>query len=61
MKSKQPLTARVDAITVSVRRSQPRVGATHTYVLNGTCMRDVLVDGKWVTVSVSAPVATRAA
>lgn len=61
MKPKQSLIGRAAAITVSVRRSQPRVGTTHTYVLNGTCMRDVLVDGKWVTVSVSAPVATRAA
>jgi hypothetical protein len=61
MKSKQSLTGRVDAVTVSVRRSRPRAGTTHTYVLNGTYMRDVLVDGKWVTVSVSVPVAMRAA
>ncbi|BEU28034.1 hypothetical protein [Paraburkholderia sp. 22B1P] len=49
MKSKQDMYARTEAITVSVRASTPRAGNTHTYVLNGTLMRDVLVDGKWVT------------
>jgi hypothetical protein len=61
MKSKQDMYARTEAITVSVRASTPRVGTTHTYVLNGTLMRDVLVDGKWVTLHASIPLESRAA
>jgi hypothetical protein len=49
------------AITVSVRRVQPRVGTTHTYELNGTLLRDVLVEGRWVTVSTSCPLQVCAA
>ena len=62
MKSKQFCNAvRTMAVTVSVRRVQPRVGTTHTYILNGTLLRDVLVDGCWVTVSASEPLQARAA
>jgi hypothetical protein len=50
MKQKQHLYARTEAVTISVRPATPRVGTIHTYVLNGTLMRDVLVDGKWVVV-----------
>ncbi|WP_225031071.1 hypothetical protein [Paraburkholderia sp. XV] len=61
MKSKQDMYARIEAVTVSVRAATPRVGNTHTYVLNGTLMRDVLVDGKWVTHHASIPLESRAA
>ncbi|GJH04638.1 hypothetical protein [Paraburkholderia terrae] len=61
MKSKQDMYARTEAITVSVRASTPRLGNTHSYVLNGTLMRDVLVDGKWVTLHASIPLESRAA
>ncbi|MGF6870742.1 hypothetical protein [Paraburkholderia sp. MM5477-R1] len=46
---------RTEAVTLSVRPCSPRLGSTHTYVLNGTLMRDVLVNGKWVTVHTSEP------
>ena len=49
MKSKFNCTARISAVTVSVRPAQPRVGTAHTYELNGTLLRDVLEDGKWIT------------
>ncbi|MEM5440399.1 hypothetical protein AB4Y32_38245 [Paraburkholderia phymatum] len=61
MKSKQDMYARIETVTVSVRASTPRVGTTHTYVLNGTLMRDVLVDGKWVTLHASIPLESHAA
>jgi hypothetical protein len=53
--------ARTEAVTVSVRPCTPRGGATHTYVLNGTLMRDVLVDGRWVTLHASIPLESQAA
>ncbi|OUL84887.1 hypothetical protein CA603_24365 [Paraburkholderia hospita] len=52
---------RTEAVTLSVRRCNPRVGTTHTYVLNGTLLRDVLVDGRWVTVHASIHLEPRAA
>ncbi|TCG01016.1 hypothetical protein BZM26_09665 [Paraburkholderia strydomiana] len=55
------LQRRAEAVTLSVRPCSPRSGTTHTYVLNGTLMRDVLVDGKWVTVHTSEPIDSRAA
>jgi hypothetical protein len=62
MKSNQSCNAaHTLAITVSVRSAQPRVGTTHTYTLNGTLLRDVLLDGRWVTLSVSEPLEARAA
>jgi hypothetical protein len=61
MKSKQDMYARTDAITVSVRPAASRAGNSHTYVLNGTLMRDVLVDGQWLTYHVSIPLESRAA
>lgn len=56
MKSLQHFTARTDAITVGVRATHPRAGTTHDYVLNSTLMRDVQIDGQWITVSAKAPV-----
>lgn len=61
MKSKQNMYARTEAVTVSVRPAAPRVGASYTYVLNGTLMRDVLVDGQWITVHAGKPLESRAA
>jgi hypothetical protein len=61
MKSKLAMNGRTEAITASVRAATRRVGSTHSYVLNGTLMRDVLVDGKWVTLHASAPLESRAA
>ncbi|MBB2984243.1 MAG: hypothetical protein V4793_29210 [Paraburkholderia tropica] len=47
--------------TIAVRAAAPRRGAEHVYTLNGSRLRDVLVDGHWITVTVSEPVAQRAA
>jgi hypothetical protein len=57
------LHVRAEAVTLSARRCnpRPRVGTTHTYVLNRTLLRDVLVDGRWVTVHASNPDESRSA
>jgi hypothetical protein len=44
----------VATITVAVRPAKPRVGNVHSYVLNDTLLRDVLIDGRWVTVAATA-------
>ncbi|OUL91310.1 hypothetical protein [Paraburkholderia hospita] len=46
---------RTETVTVSVRSALPRSGNTHVYVLNGSLLRDVLVDGKWVTFHAADP------
>ncbi|BCG05543.1 hypothetical protein PPGU19_101110 (plasmid) [Paraburkholderia sp. PGU19] len=46
---------RTETVTVSVRPAVPRSGNTHLYVLNGSLLRDVLVDDKWVTVQTGDP------
>ncbi|MCC8397641.1 hypothetical protein LJ656_34430 [Paraburkholderia sp. MMS20-SJTR3] len=46
---------RTETVTVSVRPAAPRSGNTHAHVLNGSLLRDVLVDGKWVTVQAADP------
>ncbi|AXF12812.1 hypothetical protein CUJ91_33125 (plasmid) [Paraburkholderia graminis] len=61
MKSKHDMYARTGAVTVSVRPATLRTGTVHTYVLNGTLLRDVLVGGKWVTHHASIPLESRAA
>jgi hypothetical protein len=61
MKSKQNMHARTEAVTVSVRPAAPRMGTTYTYLLNGTLMRDVLIDGEWTTVYAGNPLESRAA
>ncbi|WGS55051.1 hypothetical protein LFL96_36865 (plasmid) [Paraburkholderia sp. D15] len=53
MKSKLDLHARTSALTLAVRPAAPRIGTIHTYDLNGTTMRDVLIDGKWITTVVA--------
>ncbi|WP_090873935.1 hypothetical protein [Paraburkholderia diazotrophica] len=45
---------RTETVTVSVRPAVPRSGNTHLYVLNGSLLRDVLVD-EWVTVQTADP------
>ncbi|MBB3262258.1 hypothetical protein F4827_006392 [Paraburkholderia bannensis] len=47
--------------TLSVRAATPRGGREHVYELNGSRLRDVYVDGQWVTVSVTDPAAPRVA
>ncbi|WP_175927434.1 hypothetical protein [Burkholderia cepacia] len=46
------------SLTVSVRPKPAPLGAEHVYVLNGSRLRDVLVDGRWVTVAATAVVAS---
>jgi len=41
------------AFTVAARPSKPRMGTEHTYRLNGSLLRDVLVDGRWMTMRVT--------
>ncbi|WP_042303852.1 hypothetical protein [Paraburkholderia kururiensis] len=55
MKAQHIFNDRVQAVTVDIRPAGRRMGTTHTYVLNGTLLRDVLLDGRWVTFGVSAP------
>ncbi len=61
MKLKHDMYARTEAVTVSVRPAPLRTGTVHSYVLNGTLLRDVLVGGKWVTHHASIPLESRAA
>ena len=42
----------VSCPALAVRPSTPRMGREHVYTLNGSRLRDILVDGRWVTVSV---------
>ncbi len=51
----------VSCNTLSVRAANPRGGREHVYTLNGSRLRDILVDGQWVTVSVTDPAAPRMA
>ncbi|WP_175891283.1 hypothetical protein [Burkholderia cepacia] len=44
------------SLTVSVRPKHVRMGTEHVYELNGSRLRDVLVDGRWVTVAATAVV-----
>jgi hypothetical protein len=42
----------VTCVTLAVRPATPRMGREHVYTLNGSRLRDILVDGRWVTVAV---------
>lgn len=55
------LQKRTEAVTLSVRHCSPRSGTTHSYVPNGSLLRDVLVEGKWVTIHASDPANSRTA
>ncbi|MEM5314191.1 hypothetical protein [Paraburkholderia sp. JHI869] len=57
MLKKQPSV--VSSITRTSRAASPRTGHEHVYTFNGSRLRDVLVDGQWITVSVSEPVPQR--
>jgi hypothetical protein len=57
----QKHSAQITGITHAVHPLIRRAGSEHTYVLNGSRLRDVFVDGQWITVSVSAPVVVHAA
>jgi hypothetical protein len=46
-------TGQALAFTVAARPSKPRMGTEHTYRLNGSLLRDVLVDGRWMTMMVT--------
>ncbi|HDR8993152.1 MAG: hypothetical protein ACN6QT_06170 [Burkholderia contaminans] len=52
LKSAQSKVA--NGIPVAGRPARPRVGGDHVYTLNGSELRDVLIDGRWVTLSVTA-------
>ena len=52
LKSVQSTVA--NGITVAIRPGRPRVGVEHVYTLNGSELRDVLIDGRWVTLSATA-------
>ncbi|WP_028218885.1 hypothetical protein [Paraburkholderia oxyphila] len=57
---KKQLSA-VTGITLAARAATQRAGREHVYMLNGSRLRDVLIDGRWVTVSVTDPVRQRLA
>ncbi|WP_238467137.1 hypothetical protein [Paraburkholderia tagetis] len=59
MLKKQP--SLLSSITGTSRAGSPRTGHEHVYTINGSRLRDVLVDGQWITVSVSEPAPQRVA
>jgi len=52
LKSAQSKVA--NGITVAICPARPRVGREHVYTLNGSELRDVLIEGRWVTLSATA-------
>ncbi|WP_165948041.1 hypothetical protein [Burkholderia pyrrocinia] len=58
MKLKSNSAALDRSLTVSIRPKPIRMGAEHVYELNGSRLRDVLVDGRWVAVAATAVVAS---
>ncbi|MGY6240131.1 hypothetical protein ACW910_21870 (plasmid) [Burkholderia ambifaria] len=58
MKLKSKSAALVRSLTVSIRPKPIRMGTEHVYELNGSRLRDVLVNGRWVTVAATAVVAS---
>ncbi|MCO1368664.1 hypothetical protein [Burkholderia multivorans] len=58
MKLKPTSADRVRSLTVSIRPKPIRMGTEHVYELNGSRMRDVLVNGQWVTVAATAVAAS---
>jgi hypothetical protein len=55
MKSIPVSAGQAVAFTVAARPSKPRMGTEHSYRLNGSLLRDVLVAGRWMTTSVTMP------
>ncbi|MDA3669979.1 hypothetical protein PFF91_28690 [Burkholderia cenocepacia] len=58
MKLKSNSAALVRSLTVSIRPKPIRMGTEHVYELNGSRLRDVLVNGRWVTVATTAVAAS---
>ncbi|VWC42019.1 hypothetical protein BLA23254_07045 [Burkholderia lata] len=58
MKLKSKSAALVRSLTLSIRPKPIRMGTEHVYELNGSRLRDVLVNGRWVTVAATAAVAS---
>ncbi|KGW18141.1 hypothetical protein [Burkholderia pseudomallei] len=58
MKLKSKSVDRVRSLTVSIRPKPVRMGTEHVYDLNGSRLRDVLVNGQWVTVAATAVAAS---
>ncbi|KGC96332.1 MULTISPECIES: hypothetical protein [Burkholderia] len=58
MKLKSKSADRVRSLTVSIRPKPVRMGTEHIYDLNGSRLRDVLVNGQWVTVAATAVAAS---
>ncbi|AIO71738.1 MULTISPECIES: hypothetical protein [Burkholderia cepacia complex] len=58
MKMKPTSADRVRSLTVSIRPKPIRMGTEHVYELNGSRLRDVLVNGQWVTVAATAVAAS---
>lgn len=56
MELKSKSAALVRSLTVSIRPKPIRMGTEHVYELNGSRLRDVLVNGRWVTVAATAVV-----
>ncbi|HGL5379832.1 MULTISPECIES: hypothetical protein [Burkholderia] len=56
MKLKSRSAELVRTLTVSIRPKPIRIGTEHVYELNGSRLRDVLVNGRWVTVATTAVV-----
>ncbi|MGU7775695.1 hypothetical protein ACV229_36770 [Burkholderia sp. MR1-5-21] len=54
MQLKSFQSSTLTAFTVATRPARPRVGVEHAYTLNGSELRDVLIDGRWVTLSATA-------
>jgi hypothetical protein len=57
----KPQPSAAAGTTHSVRAAALRTGCEHVYTLNGSHLRDLLVDGQWITVSVTDPVLQRPA
>ncbi|WP_205790375.1 hypothetical protein [Burkholderia sp. Ac-20353] len=58
MNLKSTMIAPARSLTISMRPKPVRTGTEHVYELNGSRLRDVLVDGRWVMVAATAVVAS---
>ena len=58
MKLKSNSAVLFRSLTVSIRPKPIRSGTEHVYELNGSRLRDVLVNGRWVTVATTAVAAS---
>ncbi|WP_321853529.1 MULTISPECIES: hypothetical protein [Burkholderia cepacia complex] len=58
MKLKSTFADQARSLTVASRPKPIRIGTEHVYELNGSRLRDVLVNGRWVTVATTAVAAS---